>query len=251
VSHLGQRLSALIDGELSHPQRERVLAHLARCEPCRHEAAALRTLKQRMHALGEATADAALTDRLIAMAALTGPPSWRRRLPLARRWQIPASPRRRRPVRSLAMAGLAVAGLGVPAAAFLIGGSQPEPGPSVTPAVGAFMMQHEISAGEVPATASPGAPSAPAASTPQPSPHSAVTAAPGVTAAPAVTAEASSHLSAAPAAPAAMPSGLGVLAAAPLPSPAGVAASPAPPVRHGHTSEAGRAHAVLSRSGSR
>ena len=67
MSHLGERLSALIDGELSHQQRERVLAHLAHCAPCRQEAAALRTLKQRMHALGEAIADTALTDRLIAV----------------------------------------------------------------------------------------------------------------------------------------------------------------------------------------
>ena len=39
--HLGERLSALIDGELSDTQRERVLAHLAGCEDCRREAAAL------------------------------------------------------------------------------------------------------------------------------------------------------------------------------------------------------------------
>mgnify|MGYP003694137645 CR=1 FL=1 len=38
---LGERLSALIDGELNDAQRERVLAHLARCEDCRREAAAL------------------------------------------------------------------------------------------------------------------------------------------------------------------------------------------------------------------
>ncbi len=69
MSHLGDRLSALIDGELGHTQRERVLAHLARCEPCRREAVALRALKQRMHALGEATADVALTARLVAMGA--------------------------------------------------------------------------------------------------------------------------------------------------------------------------------------
>ena len=67
MSHLGHRLSALIDGELSHAQRERVLAHLAKCEPCRQEAAALRMLKQRMHALGDATANTALTDRLVAL----------------------------------------------------------------------------------------------------------------------------------------------------------------------------------------
>ena len=54
--HLGERLSALIDGELSDTQRERVLAHLAGCEDCRREAAALRLLKRRMHTLGDAAA---------------------------------------------------------------------------------------------------------------------------------------------------------------------------------------------------
>ena len=83
VSHLGERLSAFIDGELSHQQRERVLAHLANCAPCRREAAALRMLKQRMHALGEATADTALTDRLIAVAGVASAAPWRRRLRLA------------------------------------------------------------------------------------------------------------------------------------------------------------------------
>ena len=124
VSHLGQRLSALIDGELSHAQRERVLAHLAQCEPCRREAAALRVLKQRMHALGEATANTALTDRLVALGA---------------RGPVPGSiglSRRRWPVRSIAVAFVTVAGLGVPAAAFMAGGgSQQEPGPGVTPAI--------------------------------------------------------------------------------------------------------------------
>jgi hypothetical protein len=135
VSHLGHRLSALIDGELNHTQRERVLGHLTRCETCRQEAAALRALKQRMHALGEATANTALTDRLVALGA---------RYPGQAGLGLS---RRRRPVRSIAVAALAVAGLGLPAAAFLAGGGQQEPSPSVTPAVDMFMMQHEISTG--------------------------------------------------------------------------------------------------------
>jgi hypothetical protein len=172
VSHLGQRLSALIDGELSHQQRERVLAHLAHCEPCRREAAALRMLKQRMHALGEATADTSLTDRLIAVAGVTGPAPWGRRLSLAGRRFAPGGHRRRWPVRALAVAGLTLAGigLGVPAAAFLVGGGQQEPGPSVTPAIDMFMVQHELSGGDVPAQTaipSPG-PSAPAVATATP-----------------------------------------------------------------------------------
>ena len=43
--HLGDRLAALIDGELSHEVRERVLAHLATCWDCRTEADAQRQVK--------------------------------------------------------------------------------------------------------------------------------------------------------------------------------------------------------------
>jgi anti-sigma factor RsiW len=147
VSHLGHRLSALIDGELNHAQRERVLAHLTRCEPCRREAAALRVLKQRMHALGEATANTALTDRLVALGA---------------GGRLPGGiglPRRRWPVRSFAVAVLTVAGLGVPAAAFMAGGGQAEPGPGVTPAIDMFMTQHGFSTGDVPARTASASPS--------------------------------------------------------------------------------------------
>ncbi|MFJ3666224.1 anti-sigma factor family protein [Streptomyces sp. NPDC090106] len=43
--HLGDRLAALVDGELGHDSRERVLAHLATCARCRSEADAQRRLK--------------------------------------------------------------------------------------------------------------------------------------------------------------------------------------------------------------
>ncbi|MGW1023114.1 anti-sigma factor family protein [Streptomyces sp. NPDC002577] len=43
--HLGDRLAALVDGELSHDSRERVLAHLATCAKCKAEADAQRRLK--------------------------------------------------------------------------------------------------------------------------------------------------------------------------------------------------------------
>jgi hypothetical protein len=43
--HLGDRLSALVDGELGHDTRERVLAHLATCPKCKAEADAQRRLK--------------------------------------------------------------------------------------------------------------------------------------------------------------------------------------------------------------
>ncbi|MGW2704413.1 anti-sigma factor family protein [Streptomyces sp. NPDC001340] len=43
--HLGDRLSALVDGELGHESRDRVLAHLATCARCKAEADAQRQLK--------------------------------------------------------------------------------------------------------------------------------------------------------------------------------------------------------------
>ncbi|MGW4028083.1 anti-sigma factor family protein [Streptomyces sp. NPDC004838] len=43
--HLGDRLAALVDGELTHDARDRVLAHLATCPRCKAEADAQRRLK--------------------------------------------------------------------------------------------------------------------------------------------------------------------------------------------------------------
>ncbi|MER5769241.1 zf-HC2 domain-containing protein [Streptomyces sp. NPDC001985] len=43
--HLGDRLAALVDGELKHDARDRVLAHLATCSKCKAEADAQRRLK--------------------------------------------------------------------------------------------------------------------------------------------------------------------------------------------------------------
>ena len=70
MTHLGQRLSALIDGELEGSERERVLVHMGKCGSCRDEVAALRMLKRRMNALGERAAGAGLTGP--AGAGLTG-----------------------------------------------------------------------------------------------------------------------------------------------------------------------------------
>jgi hypothetical protein len=72
VTHLGQRLSALIDGELDGSERERVFTHMAKCGSCRDEVAALRMLKRRMNALGEAAAGAGLTGRLMSLSELMG-----------------------------------------------------------------------------------------------------------------------------------------------------------------------------------
>src|SRR5580698_2877052 len=68
MSHLGDRLSALVDGELDGAESDRAHAHLASCEQCRAEAAELRVLKQKMRTLMTgAPAEAAMTSRLVAM----------------------------------------------------------------------------------------------------------------------------------------------------------------------------------------
>jgi len=85
MSHLGRRLSALIDGELGDAERDQAHSHLVSCDACRAEAAALRTLKRRVHGLGETPADGALTRRLIALSGLPEVTPPRPRLPGATR----------------------------------------------------------------------------------------------------------------------------------------------------------------------
>ncbi len=155
MTHLGQRLSALIDGELEGSERERVLLHMARCDACREEVAALRTLKRRMSALGDAAAGAGLTGRLIRLSALVSvadsesaekparpQPSWPdREGGLAGRGQGSADQRTGRYFLAGTLA-IFLAGLGT--AAFIAGGEpQPQaPTPPVTPSVDVMVFPH-------------------------------------------------------------------------------------------------------------
>ena len=155
MSHLGHRLSALIDGELDDAERDRVLVHLARCEPCRDEAIALRTLKRRMNALGEAAADAALTRRLIGLAqpGQSGSPSWPRLAAISSLASAHGG-RELRPAWYVALGAAAAVLVGVGTAAFLAGGSGDQPEPTVTPAVDTYVVQHDLMTGVVPANSS-------------------------------------------------------------------------------------------------
>lgn len=143
MSHLGQRISALIDGELTDAERDRVLTHLAGCDSCRQEAVALRALKRRMHSLGEAMVDAALTGRLMAMTAPGEGSGWAGRAPWRVKSALPAT-------RLLAAGLLASAMTGLGAAAFFVGGQPQTPGPKVTPAVDTFLVQHAVVTGDMP-----------------------------------------------------------------------------------------------------
>jgi anti-sigma factor RsiW len=154
--HLGHRLSALIDGELADAERDRVLVHLARCDSCREDAVALRTLKRRMSALGETAADSTLTRRLIGLAQAGGPflqggsaagpeRAGMGSLALAR------ASREFRSAWYVAIGCAAVFLIGVGIAAFMAGGTG-QPVPRVTPAVDMYMVQHDITTGVVPVT---------------------------------------------------------------------------------------------------
>ncbi len=161
MSHLGQRISALIDGELTAAERDRVLAHLAGCDECRQEAVALRALKQRMHSLGEAMVDAALTGRLMAMGSSAAGSGWPGRAPWRPKSAFPAS-------RLLTAGLLASAMTGLGATAFFVGGQPQIPGPKVTPAVDTFLVQHAVVTGDMPVAPVTGAPAstAPASTAP-------------------------------------------------------------------------------------
>jgi anti-sigma factor RsiW len=160
MTHLGQRLSALIDGELDPAERDRVLVHLAKCDSCRGDAIALRTLKRRMSALGgDAAADGALTRKLMGLAYADGGFLTAGRFPTAgpqlagaaagaARW--PES----RPGWYFGAGAVAVFLAGISTAAFMVGGSQQVPAPKVTPAVDSYYLQHEMVTGMRPAVQS-------------------------------------------------------------------------------------------------
>jgi len=171
MSHLGDRLSALVDGELGGAELDRAHAHLAGCEPCRTEAAELRALKRKLRGLMDgAPAEAAMTRRLIAMTGPGGPIPPRRRLLRVVPGRRPAASRpgsgptqrppktvtpvkpwpsgRRRRYLVLGTVSLVV-GLGT--AAFTVGGGgDAAPGPKITPPVKMYSVEHAITTGEVP-----------------------------------------------------------------------------------------------------
>jgi len=177
VTHLGQRLSALIDGELDGSERERVLLHMTRCDSCRDEVAALGMLKRRMSALGEAASGggAGLTGRLIGLSALASlqgrddadmPPPPPDRPVGGLPGRGPGSPEQRAG-RYFVAGSLAMFLAGLGTVAFIAGGeSQPQaPTPPVTPSVD--VMVFAPGAGG-PASGGPGAGPASLRSRPRP-----------------------------------------------------------------------------------
>ncbi len=170
MSHLGDHLSALIDGELTGAELDRANAHLAACGTCRAEANALRRLKAELRALAEVCDADGLTRRLLAMPTEVGPgpvapmpaarrghgaggrgpgrPASRRDLadPYTGLSRRPGGRRRRRYV-LWSTVSLVVVGVGT--AAFSMGGGAAT-GPKITPQLEVFDMQHAVTSGDVP-----------------------------------------------------------------------------------------------------
>ena len=180
MSHLGDRLSALVDGELDGAELDRAHAHLAGCEQCRTEAAELRALKQKLRALTSGVpAEAAMTSRLIAMTGPGGPLPPRHRLLRVVPGRRPAAgpaqarPGSRRPWpggrrRRYLVLGTVSLVVGLGTAAFTAGGGgDAAPGPRITPQVEMYSVEHAITTGGVPLPGPP-APSRLDSRAPQP-----------------------------------------------------------------------------------
>jgi anti-sigma factor RsiW len=185
VSHLNEQLSALVDGELTGTELDRVNGHLASCGPCRAEAAALRLLKRELRGLAATRPSPELTRRLLAMAGPGGPVPPRRSAgvrgprPAFRTYPGRAYPGRPGPGRSdfadrtvrsraaphspatawphrkrgryLALGALSfVLTLGIGAAALALDGSSLPAGTRMTPQMELFSIEHAFIGGTIP-----------------------------------------------------------------------------------------------------
>jgi anti-sigma factor RsiW len=166
VTHLGEQISALVDGELTGAELDRANAHLAACERCRAEAAEMRQLKRALRALFEVDANDQLTARLLKDAGPGGPvPSRQDRREQYRRG-LGKGPRDKRPrgrggpgdgdaprsrARYVVWSAVSLFVVGIGAAAFSMGGGgSSAPAPKITPQLEMFSVEHAIVSGTVP-----------------------------------------------------------------------------------------------------
>jgi anti-sigma factor RsiW len=173
VSHLGDLLSALVDGELSGADLDRASAHVAACGACRVEANALRRLKHELRALAEVSDLGDMTRRLLAMNSQAGQPGLAARVPArqpgserAQRRRVGTAGQRaiadsysalpsgrltgRRRGRYVLWSTVSLVVVGIGTAAFGMGGNASPAGPQITPQLEVFDIQHAITSGDVP-----------------------------------------------------------------------------------------------------
>jgi hypothetical protein len=156
MSHLGERIAPLVDGQLPLEQVERANIHIAGCRPCREAVELERLMKHRLATLPAPHPRDDLVQQLMGLAGPSGP------LP-PRSGHVPGSPRPPvRPVDARAAdaprAGLLrVSGasrnrvaLAMVGAACLVGAgvasgvaAGPATGPEVRPAIATLIREHE------------------------------------------------------------------------------------------------------------
>lgn len=68
MKHLGERVTALVDDQLGHDDRDRALAHVMNCEQCRLEVERERATKAALRRLADVEPPASLVAALLALA---------------------------------------------------------------------------------------------------------------------------------------------------------------------------------------
>jgi hypothetical protein len=149
--HLGDRVSALADGQLGPAETDRALCHVAACRWCAAELEAARASRRRLAQACDVTPTAELTERLLALSASI-PPAERDPLRAPDRdttWQTPeawrttltgdiAGSARRRRRRRVVLAG--VGGAGVLGCALFVLGQAPVVAPEASRAAALSML---------------------------------------------------------------------------------------------------------------
>ncbi|NUU15934.1 zf-HC2 domain-containing protein [Cellulomonas humilata] len=167
MSHLGSRISALVDGQLSVADTEKALAHVAVCPECSAELTASRAARRALASADEVAPAPDLTARLLSLGCgaepltsdLFAPPVRQSRDELAsygvasgglgaRGWRAGSSLRgdvghRRSSVR---IAAGSMAGLGAVAAMLFVLGERPDVVPTVHPGVDLGLLGQAITA---------------------------------------------------------------------------------------------------------
>lgn len=165
MSHLGDRLVSLIDGELDHDARDKALAHLAVCRECRAEADEQRRLKGMVSNLDGPEPSSDLVHRLRALAepGEPGPPTppARPNEPVtggpvaafhdgsAARPSAAARPGWRKT--NLALAGMFCLATAAATTAFIVG-DRDSTAVHVTPDVDRYAVEHAVTVPHVPLT---------------------------------------------------------------------------------------------------
>lgn len=172
LQHPLDKLSAVVDGELDHDSRDRILSHLVSCDSCRAEVDAQRRLKARIAALESPEPSMDLMQRLMGVSSFSPEPReevrpvltpavslfpQRSAFPAARTGAVrpgaPRTTRSRRRVGVLGAAGSAAAVASLLGTAFVVGDpSRQEQPPAVQPPVASFSSDHATTTGGAPFT---------------------------------------------------------------------------------------------------